>query len=136
MITLKNAVLNSNEVTSSAFVDALGKLIKRDISIKNAYAIIKITKEVDAQLKIFVEAKMSLFKKHGDEGENGSISVPKDKEEAFITEMNELLEMEFTLTSDPIDLSNEDIVIPTIELMSLGAVIKTDDTAEEKSPTE
>lgn len=117
----------------SPFVEALSKLLQCNVSIKKAYSLIKITKEVDEQLKIFNEAKNGLIMKHGTKWEDGKFRASGDE---FLKEFAELLSIEFTIDTEQIDLSNENISIPTIYLMELKWLIKMDEESEPKTPTE
>lgn len=67
-------------------------LLKQKMSLKMKVYLQRLNNAIGEDIKIYEEARKELFKKYGEEGEGGNISVSGDNIAAFNKEQAELLE--------------------------------------------
>lgn len=67
-------------------------LLKQKMSLKVKVYLQRLNNAIGEDIKIYDEARKELFKKYGEEGEGGNITVSIDKIPAFNKEQAELLE--------------------------------------------
>lgn len=83
--------------------DGLVQLSQKELPIKSAYKISRILKAASSELENYEEQRTKLIKKLGKE-EGGNISVPPEKKEEFIKELEGLLEVEVDINAEKIDV--------------------------------
>lgn len=67
-------------------------LLKQKMSLKVKVYLQRLNNAIAEDIKIYEEARKELFKKYGEEGEGGNISITGDNVPAFNKEQAELLE--------------------------------------------
>lgn len=130
MIQFKLSQLNSIITTFNHFAN-------QNLPVQLSYQIAKIMIKLEEETQSFEYAKNSLFKKYAERNEDGSlvlneegqIVVPKESEEEFLREMQDLLDLEVTLECEKISLSqlNETgISISPLEMAAIEPFIEND----------
>lgn len=67
-------------------------LLKQKMSLKVKVYLQRLNNAIGEDIKIYEEARKELFKKHGEEGEGGNISIPGDKVSDFNKDHADLIE--------------------------------------------
>lgn len=115
-------------------IDKLQTLSNTKLKARAAYQIGKLLKEVERETKSFQEARIAAINKYCELDSNGTIRtneqgevVFKDNEsrDAFITEINELLNVEVTLNAEQINLDDlNEIEFTPEQILELDNFIK------------
>lgn len=104
MITVKiSDLLNSTET--------LQKLAKQDFKAKLAWSLARLLKSAENEIQGFNETRLNLIKKYGEKDENGELvtdeggncKIVPESIADFNKELNELLNAEVEINSNPID---------------------------------
>jgi hypothetical protein len=105
--------------------DPLTSLIDKEIPIKAAWKLNRLIKAFDKELGEIEEFRVNLVQKLGVEGEDGQVTVPDDKMEAFVTEFNELLNQDVEVEFDGIDVDVfGDISVSAKDMLVLEKIFK------------
>lgn len=114
MIMLKNSVFESREFNKT--VQKLQNL--KGLSGKDTRSLVIFLKELDTQNQTYLVVKSRLIKEYeGTIGENGVATFTPENEVKIRQKLQELLQTEFIINSDPImyfeslDLTIQDIVL-------------------------
>jgi hypothetical protein len=112
------------EITISEILNAkpvLEELVDKEISIKTAYRLSRIIKELNNELQTFEEQRQKLVQKHGEQQEDapeGNIVVSEENMPAFQQELAELLMATLNLNCEPMHIDEfGDIKMRTSELL-------------------
>ena len=97
---------------------AIQKLVVKELPAKLSYRLAKLVRLLEPEYVSYEETRRKLVEKYGDKTEDGNITVPQDKLEVFMNELNGVLkeEVEFSYIPFSIDeiekveLSVQDIV--------------------------
>lgn len=112
-------VLNSKPV--------LEKLVDKEISIKTAYRLSRIIKELNGELQHFEEQRQKLVHKYGKQQEDapeGNIIVPEENMGPFQEELAELLTAEIDLNCSPMNIEEfGDVKITTSEILLIDSFL-------------
>ena len=105
--------------------EALQRLIEKELPVKTAFKLNRFIKAVEPELNNFEEQRVKLVKKYGKEDEKGNITVTSDNVEAFISELNDLLEIDVDIKFETISIDAfGDTTIPTKDIFLLDYLIK------------
>jgi hypothetical protein len=72
-------------------------LLKQKMSLKVKVYLQRLNNAIGEDIKIYEEARKELFKKYGEEGEGGNISISNDNIAAFNKDHADLLEADKTI---------------------------------------
>jgi len=114
---------------------ALVKLAQVNLPIKVSFSLLRYSKHIESEFKIFSELREKIFKKYGEQ-EGNNIVVPKEKIEEFNKEITELMETEIELTpkeSKPsIKISDlgDNVKISIADISALEAIIDFKDDSD------
>lgn len=118
------------EITISEILNAkpvLEELVEQDISIKTAYRLSRIIKELNNELQTFEEQRQKLVQKHGEQQEDapeGNIVVPEENMAPFQQELAELLTATINLNCKPMHVDEfGDIKIKTSRLLLIDSFL-------------
>jgi len=112
---MKTLNLKLSDMVNS--VNGFQDLVNKDMPIKLALKLMKIATNVNQEVKIFEEAKQSLFKKYGTEDEETNrTTIPEEHVKEFSDDMMVLL-------SEEVELVVPDM-ITTKELMAIKESVK------------
>lgn len=103
------------------------KLVEQDVPVSAGYDLMKIVKTFDIELELYTKAKKKLFDKYGKEDkEKKSVSIPKEKVEAFKKDLEKLLDKEIKLEVTKIKVSSlgNTVKLSTIELLKIDLIIE------------
>lgn len=118
-LTLKDLLQN---------VESLGKLLKKELPVKTAYRLGRLSKVLQSELDQFNLTRNNLIKKYGKEKEGQYQIDPEDKEalEKFNKEIEELLTVEISIDAyDPISVDDlGDIKLSAIDMSNLSIYFK------------
>jgi hypothetical protein len=104
--------------------EILIKVIDMELPIKTAYKLSKIVKEVEKEFIVVDEMRNKLIKKLGIE-KDGSISVPKEKEQEFYIEFTSLLNDETELNIEQINIDElENLNLTTKQIIAIDYLLK------------
>ncbi len=82
-----------NNIFESGQIQAINELIAQPLPVAQSYKLMKFAKELAEKEKVYMEAKMSIFKKYGKE-KDGQIEIEKKNQKQATAEIDELLELE------------------------------------------
>ncbi|HUS49755.1 MAG TPA: hypothetical protein VMZ91_06295, partial [Candidatus Paceibacterota bacterium] len=114
---------------------ALVKLAQVNLPIKVSFSLIRYSKNIENEFKIFIELREKIFKKYVTR-EDDNIVIPKEKIDEFNKKMTELLETEIELTpkeSKPsIKISDlgDNVKISIADISALEAIIDFKDDSD------
>jgi translation initiation factor 2 alpha subunit (eIF-2alpha) len=117
-------------IISKDFQEALRKLNGQALPAKVAYKLKSISKTVDSENQKYEEVRIASLKKYGEKDENGEVKTREDgnvmlsKEgaEAFLNDLNELVNIEVELPTIRID-DLGDVKLTAEDLMNLEGLI-------------
>jgi hypothetical protein len=116
MITFSLGELKSIE-------ESLRKLVAVQLPIVLSYKLSKVIKKINDALTSLEEHRLTLVQRYGDSQPDGSIKVPPDKVEEFMTEYNQLLGVEVEIDFSPIETavlgSSSNINFTPIDMVAL-----------------
>lgn len=99
----------------------ISKLNEQERSVKTAYKLARITRELQKEYQLFNQARDILIKKYGVIDESGNLKlinnnyeIQKEKQDEFLKEYNELL-------NDNINLNVEKLTLEELENDQLSA---------------
>lgn len=105
----------------------LEKLVDEEISIKTAYRLSRIIKELNGELQHFEEQRQKLVHKHGEQQEDapeGNITVPEENMLDFQRELSELLTVDIELDCNPMHIDEfGDVKITTSEILLIDCFL-------------
>ncbi|QKJ99935.1 MAG: hypothetical protein HND40_10370 [Ignavibacteriota bacterium] len=109
-------------------VDSLGKLLNKELPVKTAYRLGRLSKAIQSELDQFNLTRNNLIKKYGKEKDGQYQIDPDDKTalEKFNKEIEELLDVEIKIDSyEPIPINElDDIKLSAIDMSKLEIFIK------------
>ncbi len=119
-------------------VNGLRKLIDKELPVKTAYKISKITQAVNIEFNALEVARGNLVKKYGKEEEvskgkvpRGEVKVDPEKEQEFFQEFNTLLDEDMKMDIDPISIDDlENISLTPADLLALQRILKEEEKKE------
>lgn len=104
---------------------ALEKLNNQDLLIQISFQVMRLIKQINAELFIFHEAKTKLASKYGTKIDGEKIKIADSKIEEYTNEYNILMDELIDLDFSPIDLLNvENAKITPNELGGLEPFLK------------
>lgn len=117
-----------------ALEGSLIKLTKKELPIKVAYRISKISKKILEELTYIENCRFRLVEKYSNgKNETGNLEVLKEKEEDFKKEFSELLSEETEFECKPILISElGDIFLTSVDLILLDKLICEDEEKIDK----
>jgi len=83
---------------------ALNELGTAKLPAKAAYRVAKAIEKIGGHVKTFESVRAETIKRYGEEQENGNFMVPQDKVQAFMDELNPLIDEDIELDIHPIDV--------------------------------
>jgi len=86
-------------------VDSLNNIIKLQIPAKYAYRFGKIAKKLQSELIELKEHRNELYRRFGEDQEDGTIQIKKENMEDFQKEVESLLSEKIKLDFDPMPIS-------------------------------
>lgn len=105
-------------------VESLGKLLNKELPVKTAYRLGKLSKALQSELNQFNLTRNNLIKKYGKEKDGQYQIDPEDKDamEKFNKEIDELLALEISVDAyDPISIDDlGDIKLSSIDMSNLS----------------
>jgi len=118
------------KITISEILNAkpvIEELVEQDISIKTAYRLSRIIKELNNELQTFEEQRQKLVHKHGKQVEDaptGNVVVPEENMEVFQKDLSELLTATLNLNCEPMRVEEfGDIKIKTSRLLLMDSFL-------------
>jgi hypothetical protein len=111
---------------SPLFKQAYTKLIHADHGQKINYSLMRMSNLFDQEGKIFDQAFMSLLKKYDAVKPDGSYSlqsVPDDKKDAYMKEMEELHAQKFTINKNKININDLKCSLTAAEMLALEPLL-------------
>lgn len=109
-------------------VESLGKLLNKELPVKTAYRLGKLSKALQSELDQFNLTRNNLIKKYGKEKDGQYQIDPDDKEalEKFNKEIEELLSVEINIdVYDPISVDElGEIKLSAIDMSNLSVFFK------------
>lgn len=118
---IQNSIYHLDQNGESAFFKALDELLTTKQPVKTAYALVKISKELNEKFKSFMEVRMQLFKKYGEEKENGDVIVSAEKMPEFSKEYADLMAIEEEYTFEKVKVA--DCNISAYNVMTLESIL-------------
>lgn len=103
-------------------VEGLNNILKKELPVKAAYWLTKLSHKLESEIKQFTETRNRLIKKYGEQKDNDWLVNPEDKEkyEKFKNEMEELLNTEVDIDINPIAIKQlGDVKISAIDMMAI-----------------
>ncbi len=127
---LKNEIFNDPN-----FVPTLRELNSMRLPVRVSYPINQLFKDIEDQLKLFVEERQKLFTSYGefDEGKQEWKVVEDDKKEPFMKEMEELLGMDFAVKRKAKIKLPGDIELSAAQLTSVDGLFDFDFEEDEEN---
>ena len=117
-------------ITISEILNAkpvLEKLVDKEISIKTAYRLSRVIKELNGELQTFEEQRQKLVHKYGTQKKDapeGSITVTEENMGEFQKELSELLTAELNLNCTPMDIDEfDDVKLTTSEILLIDSFL-------------
>lgn len=107
--------------------NSLEKLISKEIKIKAAFKLSKLTKILNEEIQIYEDQRRSLIKKYGEESDDkGIIVVKPENKQKFMEELIDLMGIEVDLDFEPISVDDlGDIEMATGDLILIERFIST-----------
>jgi len=93
----------------------LRKMVTKELPAKLAYRLAKLIKNLETEYTSYEETRKKLVGKYGDKEEDNSISVPPDKIDVFMGELNEVLKEEVEITYIPFSLDEIEKIELTVQ---------------------
>lgn len=104
-------------------------LVNQQLPVKLSYKLGKLIKIVDDEVQEIENKRIELVKKYGVKNEeDNTIKVPDDKQDGFMQEYTDLLNLEIDVTFEPISISElpDDLKITPQQLIYLENVVLKD----------
>lgn len=114
-------------------VEPLKILLNKELPIKASYRLGRLKSAIESELNQFDTERQKLIKKYGREKDDGSYFVDesdKDNYDKFLTEINQLLDVDIEINYSPIDISIIDECRISPSNMSFLSVFFTDGVGE------
>lgn len=94
-------------------IETFNVMSNKEMPIKTSFKVARIAKELDKEYQLFNETRRKAIETYGEKDENGELKIDdkgnvaliQDKIETFSAEMNELLNNEVSLNTEPFTLS-------------------------------
>jgi D-lyxose ketol-isomerase len=94
-------------------IETFNVMSNKEMPIKTSFKVARIAKELDKEYQLFNETRRKAIETYGEKDENGELKIDDkgnvalipDKIETFSAEMNELLNNEVSLNTEPFTLS-------------------------------
>lgn len=102
---------------------ALSNLGAERLPIKVAYAVTKNFQKLDAEIRIFENMRLEIFKRFGKENDKGMIEVLPERQAEFQKEMNDLLEIEIEVDILSINLKDVECKMSALDLLELDWMV-------------
>ena len=108
---------------------ALGSIAQAKLPVSVGYQISKLIKVVSDEIRTIRESQMKIAEKYGERDEQGMLverdgvyPIPKENQEAFNKDMEELLEVKCNLQITPINIEKlgDKIELSVSDLLALG----------------
>jgi hypothetical protein len=96
------------------FITAFNQLMAQDVSVRVAWKISQISKQINAHIKEYEEARQKLLKKHGTLKEDGSYVLDKNNNVVFAEGKEELFQEAFK------ELQNIDVLVRKVKMDDLN----------------
>ena len=106
----------------SSALPALSKLSKLDLKAVEAVKLARLIGKVEAELKPLEKTRTTLFRKYGEEVENGTYKIKPENYDTFSKEYRELLETEIDIDADKVVIES-DIAIDAASVLALGEMV-------------
>ena len=119
-------------------INGLKKIIDKELPVRTAYKLSKITQAVNNEFNALEVARGNLIKKYAKKDEKtedprGEIKVDPEKEQEFFKEFATLLEEDVEIDIDTIPLNDlGNISLTTADMLSLQKIIKEEEKKEEE----
>ena len=89
----------------NSVVEGLNKLVETPMPAKYAFRFGKVAKQLQGELQELQQQRNELYKKYGEQQENGSLTIPPAKVNDFYGEVEELLKESVNVNFEPMPLS-------------------------------
>lgn len=94
-------------------IETFNVMSNKEMPIKTSFKVARIAKELDKEYQLFNDTRRKAIETYGEKDENGELKIDdkgnvaliQDKIETFSAEMNELLNNEVSLNTEPFTLS-------------------------------
>ena len=94
-------------------IETFNVMSNKEMPIKTSFKVARIAKELDKEYQLFNDTRRKAIETYGKKDENGELKIDdkgnvaliQDKIETFSAEMNELLNNEVSLNTEPFTLS-------------------------------
>ena len=94
-------------------IETFNVMSNKEMPIKTSFKVARIAKELDKVYQLFNDTRRKAIETYGEKDENGELKIDdkgnvaliQDKIETFSAEMNELLNNEVSLNTEPFTLS-------------------------------
>lgn len=104
-----------------AVKNSLKVLLSKEVPIKAAFKLSKLTKQLDKELTDLEDHRRKLVHKYGTDVGDGKMQVDANKRDAFIEDYRALLSVEIDIDFTPISVDElGDIQISSVDLANLG----------------
>lgn len=116
-------------------IDTLKEFILLPLKAKVAYHVARLTREIDKENVLFQERRNALIGKYAEKDEDGKVKVDEvgqmkvapDNIEAFVKELNEVLETNVQLNVEKIKLDDLDCEINSQMMINLMPFIEVEE---------
>lgn len=122
--------MNAGQFFNPNFKSSITKLLNHPFSVKTTLKLVKLTKKLEAEEAIINDVyrkKLELYTELDDgkvkTDNNGYIFKSKEDKEKFLKEVDELFGSLVNIDIEKIDLSNEDIKLSPMELVSIEDIV-------------
>ena len=117
-----------HKIVNPEFATAYRKLMDADLPIKTAYKLKKMATQITDEQRRYDELRKQLLEKLGEKDDKGDLKIENgivmlgDNEKAYVTEHQELLDIDIELTAINVD-DLGDVKLSVSDLIALGNLI-------------
>lgn len=122
-------IIVENVVIAKSIIDKISKI---SFSGRGAFAIARLTREINREFDVFEETRTKLVNKYANKDEageliinNGMVKIPADKMDDYHKELNEILKAELIINVEPLPFGwLENIELTPEEALALEPFVK------------
>ena len=102
-------------------VSVMNKILEAQLPAAVAFQLTKLLKTLNEEVKTIEEQRVKLVTKHGETGENQTVTVPESKKQEFLKEFADLLDTEIDLNWNPLPVDKfEGLNLSTNDMLKVS----------------
>lgn len=101
-------------------VQVLDKIMSKEFTPATSFKLVKLTKAINSEIEIYEKERIKLLEKYGEKNEDtNTYKILDENKEKWEKDMNDLFTLEVEISTDKVNLINEDIKISPVDMMKI-----------------